>query len=116
MGSLDKGRLAGLGNQEWDRWIKAGWLDWAIPMNYTPYKSTFLLRTEKILRTNDAGKLLMGISLYNQPADSALFKAKIINNLDLGGFVLFSYDQIAKDKKLQKLYSKKFLIQETKKP
>lgn len=102
--------------QEWERWLHKGWLDWAIPMNYTPDRRTFLLRTEKILATGDANKLLMGVSLYNQPADSALSKAKIIDNLDLAGFVLFSYDQIARDKKLQKLYAKKFLKQEAEKP
>jgi uncharacterized lipoprotein YddW (UPF0748 family) len=102
--------------QEWDRWIKKGWLDWVIPMNYASDKRTFLLRTEKILKSSDANKLLMGVSLYNQPADSALSKVKIIDNLDMAGVVLFSYDQIARDKKLQKLYSKKILKQEAKKP
>lgn len=98
--------------QEWDRWLKEGWLDWAVPMNYAADKRTFLLRTEKLLNIGNDKNLLMGISLYNQAADSAMYKTRVIENLDIAGYVFFSYDQIVKDKKLQRMYSKKILTRE----
>lgn len=100
--------------QEWDRWLKEGWLDWAVPMNYAADKYTFLMRTEKLLNIGNDKNMLMGISLYNQPADSAMYKTQVIENLDVAGYVLFSYDQIVKDKKLQRMYSKRILTREAK--
>jgi len=98
--------------QEWDRWLNEGWLDWAIPMNYAADKHTFMSRTEKLLNIGNDKNLLMGISLYNQPADSAMYKTRVIDNLDIAGYVFFSYDQIVKDKKLQRMYSRKILTRE----
>lgn len=100
--------------QEWDRWLKEGWLDWALPMNYTPGNPEFLGRTETILKSGDPAGILMGISLYNQSPDSVIYKTRVIANLALAGFAYFSYDQIAKDKKLQRLYANKILNPENK--
>ncbi|MCK6619249.1 MAG: family 10 glycosylhydrolase [Calditrichaceae bacterium] len=100
--------------QEWDRWLREKWLDWALPMNYTPANPEFLGRTETILKSGDPGGILMGISLYNQPPESVIYKTRVITNLDLSGFVYFSYDQIARDKKLQRLYANKILKPEKK--
>ncbi len=100
--------------QEWDRWLKEGWLDWALPMNYTPGNPEFLGRTETILKSGDPAGILMGISLYNQSPESVIYKTRVITNLDVLGFVYFSYDQIARDKKLQRLYANKILNPENK--
>ncbi len=90
--------------QPWDRWLQQGWLDWAIPMNYTPNDRLFLSRLERILKKSYPSQVLMGISLYNQQPDSALRKIRRSNGVDLGGVVLFSYDQLAKDKVLRLKY------------
>lgn len=100
--------------QDWGRWLKKGWLDWAIPMNYTKENDLFFHRIQNMLKSNDPARLLMGISLYNQSADSALEKITSIEKMaleqnSLGGFVLFSYDQIVKEKRLQRLYMNKIL-------
>lgn len=100
--------------QEWDRWLSEGWLNWAIPMNYTPANPEFLGRTEIILKSGNPAGILMGISLYNQPPEAVIYKTRVITNLEVAGFVYFSYDQIAKDKKLQKLYLNKILNRESK--
>lgn len=97
--------------QEWDRWLKEGWLDWAIPMNYTPDRQLFLQRIEAIVGAVDASKVVMGVATYNQPPGQAIEKIRLVDqlrqqNIPLKGVVLFSYDQFVKDKTLQPLYYK----------
>lgn len=92
--------------QEWDRWLREGWLDWAIPMNYTPDLSRFTRRMETIAQHCDTSRVLMGIAAYNQPATAVVEKILTVENQPYVGYVLFSYDQLLKDKQLQKLYFK----------
>lgn len=98
--------------QEWDRWLNENWLDWAVPMNYTPDRRLFLQRIEAIVGAVDASRVLMGVATYNQPPAQALEKVRLVDeltrrNIPLKGVVLFSYDQFAKDQTLQSLYLKK---------
>ncbi|MCB0288982.1 MAG: hypothetical protein KDH97_01880, partial [Calditrichaeota bacterium] len=90
--------------QEWDRWLARGWLDWAIPMNYTADPALFRKRTERMLAGCDPARLLMGISLYNQSPEAALQKILAIENDPIVGYVLFSYDQFLQDPDLQRKY------------
>lgn len=90
--------------QEWDRWLKEGWIDWAIPMNYTGDNVKFLSRIRDMLNSGVMEKLLIGISLYNQSDENVLDKIRQVHELSLTGFVLFSYLQFMQDKKLQKMY------------
>ncbi len=90
--------------QEWDRWLREGWLDWAVPMNYTPNQQYFHSRIEKIIGSGDINRIVMGIALYNQPPDSALSQIRFIQNNKFPGYVLFSYDQFLKDVKLRRKY------------
>ena len=90
--------------QEWDRWLTRGWLDWAIPMNYTADPALFRKRTERMLAGCDPARLLMGISLYNQSPEAALQKILAIENDPIVGYVLFSYDQFLQDPDLQRKY------------
>lgn len=90
--------------QEWDRWLKEGWLDWALPMNYTPDGNRFARRMETIAHRAHSGKILMGVALYNQSPTSALEKILAVENSAFMGYTLFSYDQLIKDKKLEILY------------
>ncbi len=97
--------------QDWDRWLREGWLDWAVPMNYTPDRQRFLQRIEAIVGAVDASKIVMGVATYNQPPAQAMEKVQLIgqlrqNSIPLKGVVLFSYDQFLRDKTLQSLYQK----------
>lgn len=91
--------------QAWDRWLKEGWIDWAIPMNYTGNNVEFLNRIRRMLNSGLMNRLLIGISLYNQSEAAAIEKIKAVNDLSMNGYVLFSYKQFSENKKLQSLYS-----------
>lgn len=90
--------------QEWDRWLKEGWIDWAIPMNYAMDNVTFISRIRNMLNNGVMDKLWMGVSLYNQTENSAIEKIRAVRELSLNGFVLFSYKQFQQNKRLQNLY------------
>ncbi|UCF63169.1 MAG: family 10 glycosylhydrolase [bacterium] len=88
--------------QDWDRWVREEWLDFAVPMNYTPDERIFRDNLAQYLREMTSEKYAVGIALYNQPEEKAIrqiAQVEAINNL---GFVLFSYDQLVKMKRLQK--------------
>ncbi len=92
--------------QEWDLWVNNGWLDWAVPMNYTPDTQMFIQRVTKIEnKVARLEKVVMGIALYNQNPYSVkqklsyLLKETTINKFK--GFSLFSYDQLAASRQLQ---------------
>jgi len=60
--------------QEWDVWLAAGYVDWIVPMNYSPNMSDF---SQNISVINDnfpkkyRDKIIMGIALYNQSSIDA---------------------------------------------
>jgi uncharacterized lipoprotein YddW (UPF0748 family) len=95
--------------QAWDRWLREGWLDWAIPMNYEKDTAAFLRLVENMLNTVAAEKVVMGVALYNQTAQSAMEKTRLIQHLSrngkpIKGIALFSYDQIESSPIMQRLY------------
>ncbi len=89
--------------QDWVRWIKEGWLDWVIPMNYPPDEKTFRKRLTDYLQQVPLEKLLVGVALYNQSEGRAIRKLYQVQALGSAGFVLFSYDQLRKQKRLFKV-------------
>ena len=93
--------------QEWDEWLIGGYIDWAVPMNYTSNSDIF----EKNIRIIKDGlpkkylkKIMMGIGIYNQNYKSSLKKIEITKNYDLLGYSVFSYTSL----KNNKSYSEKF--------
>ena len=87
--------------QEWDVWVQKGWLDFALPMNYTASDQKFRQRTEFILREVPPTTIVMGISLFNQTAPQVYQKMHIVQTYGLKGFCLFSLDQLRKNRVLQ---------------
>lgn len=83
--------------QDWDRWVNAGWLDFAVAMNYTPHNTTFLRRSREMLAAVNKSRLIMGVSLYNQSTEAAMQKVRQFRELSTTGFTLFSYDSILED-------------------
>ncbi len=80
--------------QAWDQWVKNGYLDFAVPMNYTPDPDLFSRRVDSYMQSLPASTFLVGISLYNQKTEQAIRKIAQINALNNSGFVLFSYNQL----------------------
>lgn len=82
--------------QDWDRWIKEDWLDFAIPMNYSPDDDTFRQNNDQYIELIPPDKYLVGIALYNQPEHQVIQKIAQVIALENLGFVLFSYNQLKK--------------------
>ena len=86
--------------QDWDRWLREGWLDFAVPMNYSPDEIIFKHNMEQYAQDLASEKYAVGIALYNQPEGQAIRQISQVIALNNLGFVLFSYDQLLKMKKL----------------
>ena len=81
--------------QEWDLWLSAGYLDWAVPMNYATEKDDFDLNI-RVMQDNLPKKyhekIIMGISTYNQSARSAGKKVQHAKKLNFPNICFFSYN------------------------
>ena len=80
--------------QEWDVWLANGYIDWAVPMNYSNENKTFE-KNLKIIKDNIPSKYLnrivMGIGAYNQNPRFAGQKIYRSGKYDFGGISIFSY-------------------------
>ena len=86
--------------QEWNVWLAAGYLDWVVPMNYSPKKREFARNIDVI---NDnfpkkyREKIIMGIALYNQTPSEASDKIKFSRLRQFPRVSIFSYNIMIKD-------------------
>ena len=80
--------------QEWDVWLTRGYIDWAVPMNYSNENKTFE-NNLKIIKDNIPSKylnrIIMGIGAYNQNPRFAGQKIYRAGKYDFGGISIFSY-------------------------
>jgi len=81
--------------QEWDKWIKEGIIDYVVPMNYFKEirdfnKSVQIIKSN--LSSNDLSKVIMGVSTYNQDAQSAADKILLARLNGFQGISVFSWD------------------------
>ena len=86
--------------QEWNVWLAAGYLDWVVPMNYSPNKREFARNIDVI---NDnfpkkyREKIIMGIALHNQTPSEAAEKIKFSRLGQFPRISVFSYNIMIKD-------------------
>lgn len=92
--------------QDWDRWLKERWLDFAVPMNYANDSKVFHQRIDQYLDRFEDDPYIVGISLYNQDEQLVIRKIAQVMTLEQPGFVLFSFDQLPKMKRLQQYLKK----------
>lgn len=88
--------------QDWPEWIKLGYIDFAVPMNYATDNKVFEKRIKDFqsLLPDSAfsGKIIMGISMYNQNAESMNEKVAVCRKFGLIGISFFSYESVRKDR------------------
>jgi len=92
--------------QDWNRWVNENWIDYAIPMNYSPDSSIFVTRLETYHRKLPTNRYVVGIALYNQSEEQTIRKISQVLALNDKGFVLFSYRQLCQKKLVQKFLLK----------
>ena len=86
--------------QEWDLWLSAGYLDWAVPMNYIVDNNDFVQNMYMIkdhLPKKYHDKIVVGISTYNQSAKSAGKKINRLRKMQFYNISIFSYNTIIKN-------------------
>ena len=93
--------------QEWNVWLAAGYLDWVVPMNYSPKKREFARNIDVI---NDnfpkkyREKIIMGIALYNQTPSEASEKIKFSRLRQFPRISIFSYNIMIKDRRYSAVF------------
>jgi len=86
--------------QEWDVWLAAGYLDWAVPMNYTTSLRDFAKNIDIIydnLPEKYRKRIIMGVATYNQKAQDTADKIKYTRITRFPGVALFSYSVVGKN-------------------
>ncbi len=87
-------------SQEWDLWLSAGYIDWAVPMNYNTDNNSFVQNMHIIkdnLPTKFHDKIIVGISTYNQSARLAGKKINRLKRMSFNNISIFSYSTMVKD-------------------
>tara|TARA_B110000444_G_C18822596_1_gene588537 strand:+ start:921 stop:1949 length:1029 start_codon:yes stop_codon:yes gene_type:complete len=87
--------------QEWDLWLSSGYINWAIPMNYSKENNIFISNIN-IIKDNIPQvyleNIIMGIATYNQSAKEAGQKVIISRNLNFTNLSIFSYNSFINKK------------------
>jgi uncharacterized lipoprotein YddW (UPF0748 family) len=68
--------------QDWDRWLREGWLDLAVPMNYARETDSFKSNINEYLDVLPQNRYLVGIALYNQSEAEAIRKIAQVSALE----------------------------------
>ncbi|MEA3500563.1 MAG: family 10 glycosylhydrolase [Candidatus Marinimicrobia bacterium] len=86
--------------QDWLSWIKNDWIDFVVPMNYTKNNRIFnniLADIKNNLDKEEYNKVLVGIGIWKQSPKNSSKKINLVNNQNLSGVVLFSYNTLKKE-------------------
>ncbi len=86
-------------SQEWDLWLSAGYIDWAVPMNYKTdnndfVQNMFIIKDNLPRKFHD--KIIVGISTYNQSPRSVGKKIKRLIRMNFNNISIFSYSTMVK--------------------
>ena len=95
--------------QEWNVWLAAGYMDWVVPMNYSPKMREFARNIDVI---NDnfpkkyREKIIMGIALHNQKPSEAVEKIQFSRLEQFPRISVFSYNIMIKDSRYTSVFDK----------
>lgn len=91
--------------QDWVLWIKKGYLDYVLPMNYTVNTENYAFQIKKILKSVPKEKLIMGVATFNQNRYEVLSKIYKAKAYGIKNFSFFSYSEIRNSPEYLKLIS-----------
>jgi uncharacterized lipoprotein YddW (UPF0748 family) len=83
--------------QDWPRWLREGWIDFAAPMCYGEEWMSVERQIRRSREVAGDGVLYVGLATYNQSASSLAMRAVLARSTGAQGIALFSYDSIAHD-------------------
>lgn len=97
--------------QDWEKWLKLDYLDFAVPMNYTASAEQFeniLLKFDPLIAKD---KIWIGIGAYNQGRYEALTKILVSYSNGYDQLVFFSYKSFASQPNYFPTLRKAFFIE-----
>ncbi len=80
--------------QDWMRWLTGGLCDFIVVMNYNTDKNEFDRVLKQFRDSGSKKNVVMGISTYNQKAESVLERIARVRSERFAGFSLFSYNHL----------------------
>jgi uncharacterized lipoprotein YddW (UPF0748 family) len=86
--------------QDWKLWLRRGLIDTACPMAYTPDTETFRKQISVAVGAANGRQVWAGIGAYRIQPESTVEKIRVARELGAQGFVLFSYDALVRDPKV----------------
>lgn len=84
--------------QDWPTWLRNGYMDFVIPMNYAVPSSNFvhsmtMMKNEQL----PLDRIYMGIATYNQDSSTSSSKIHYARNAGFNNLIIFSYDTYEKN-------------------
>jgi len=97
--------------QDWTKWLEDKTADHVVAMNYTDDSRLMELQTDSMLLPDFSGKVHIGLGAYLLKNDSKKLEnqLKYLKKVSPGGIVLFSYDNLARNPRLQKFLKNNFM-------
>lgn len=96
--------------QDWTEWLKEGYVDTIIVMNYTDDSKLMKMNSEAILLPGLKDRIQMGVGAYlleNKP-DTLKEQFAIVKEVSPAGMVIFSYDDISGNADIKRSLKKTF--------
>lgn len=93
--------------QDWGNWIKKGYCDFVVIMNYRTDWKEFDLILNQIKSKQLEKHVMVGISTYNQNVGAVIRRLAATQSAGFAGYSLFSYNYLIENKKYMKEVRKK---------
>ena len=96
--------------QDWTYWLEENYIDYVVAMNYTTDTRIMELNSDALLSMHLSRDIHIGVGafLLKEDPDVLEDQLSILHKLAPAGIVIFSYDDIARDKDLQEFLIKNF--------
>ncbi|MFH1664838.1 MAG: family 10 glycosylhydrolase [Candidatus Omnitrophota bacterium] len=89
--------------QDWTAWLKEGYVNYVVAMNYTDDTKLMELNTRSLMTEGFKEKIQIGVGAYLLKDSPKTLEDQIslLRGIPVSGIVIFSYDDIAANKNLQ---------------
>jgi uncharacterized lipoprotein YddW (UPF0748 family) len=87
--------------QDWERWLREGWMDWLIPMTYTDQVAELRQQANYLYAQAEAsGSLVMpGLGLHKLDGPTTVLAMRTLQQTGVAGHTLFAASQVTDDKR-----------------
>lgn len=86
--------------QDWVRWLNRHYVDFVVPMFYVGTNEQIVEMMATVRRYVVKGQILAGVGAWNQSPEDTMMQAATSKDIDLDGFVIFSYRTLVNQSEL----------------